>query len=146
VPREAALVPLAVFLLFAASLLPRGRADAPAPVTDLVALPGAAAADAAEVDAATLGKLARGERLRPEEAEALRGAIDRRVRRPEDRRAAAAALARAAGGEGAPGALVLRALDPPARAGGAAALLSSAYPDREEFVRAYRQALEEDRQ
>jgi hypothetical protein len=144
VPREAAFVPLAVFLLFAASLLPRARAEEPPPATTLVALPAPAEEGAVEVDAATLERLARGERLMPEEAEALRDAIERDVRRPEDRRAAEKALSRAAGGEGASGADVLRALKPAAAADREKGrLLASAYPDAIEFVRAYRQALED---
>ncbi len=141
VPREAAFVPLAAFLLFAASLLPRVREEAPPQGTGIVVLPAAAEDGAADVATATLEKLARGERLMPEEALALREAIERGVRRPEDRRAAEAALSRAEGGEGASGGEVLKALRPPAPGGGA--LLSSAYPGAEEFVRAYRQALEE---
>lgn len=141
VPREAALVPLAAFLLFAASLLPRAGEEAPAAATAVVVVPAPADEGGTEVAQATIERLARGERLRPEEAAALREAIDRGVRRPEDRRAAEAALSRAAGGEGASGAEVLKALRPPAPGGGA--LLANAYPDREEFVRAYRQALKE---
>jgi len=143
VPREAALVPLAAFLLFAASLLPRAQAEAPAAEPELVVLPGPAAAGAPEVDPQTLAKLAKGEKLKREEAEALREAIEREVRRPEERRAAEAALSRAQGGEGASGAEVLKALRPADRRGGM--IRASAYPDAEEFVRAYRQALSEDR-
>jgi hypothetical protein len=146
VPREAALVPLAVFLLFAASLLPRARAGEPPPATRLVAVPAPAEDGASEVDAATLERLARGERLKPEDALALREAIQRDVRRPEDRRAAEMALSRAAGGEGAAGAEVLDALRPAAADRQEGRLLASAYPDAEEFVRAYRRALEEDGQ
>jgi len=144
VPREAALVPLAFFLLFAAGLLPRSHEEARA--SAFVVAPAAAEQGAAEVDAATIEKLTRGQRLQPKETEALREAIDRQVRRPEERRAAKAALAKAAGGEGASGAEVLGALKPRVADARGGALLSSAYPEAEEFVRAYRRALEEDRQ
>ncbi len=141
-PRETALVPLALFLLFATGLLPAPREAAAEPPRFVVAA--VAEEDAvASADEATLEKLARGERLAPEEAEAVREAIERALRRPEERRAATAALARAAAGEGASGALVLEALEPRAAGPGGAALRASAYPEREEFVRAYRQALED---
>jgi len=144
VPREAALVPLAFFLLFAAGLLPRPREEKRA--SRFVVAPAAAEDGGAEVDAAMLEKLARAERLQPKEAEALREAIEREVRRPEERRAARAALAKAAGGEGASGAEVLRALEPRTADTKGGALLASAYPEATEFVRAYRRALEEDAQ
>ena len=145
VPREAALVPLALFLLFAAGLLPAPREEAPEE-TGFVVVAAEEGDSAAEADPATLEKLARGERLSPREAELLREAIEREVRRPEERRAANAALDRAAGGEGASGAEVLEALKPRVADVQGAALLASAYPESEEFVRAYRRALEEDRQ
>lgn len=145
VPREAAFVPLALFLLFAISLLPRSQEEAQG-TTVLVAVPGAAAEGAVAVDPATLSKLAREEPLTPKEAEELREAIERDVRRPEERRAAEAALAKALGGEGGAGAEVLSALGPRTADRGGGMLLSSAYPDEEDFVRAYRQALEEDGQ
>jgi hypothetical protein len=145
VPREAALVPLALFLLFAAGLLPAPREEASA-AAGFVVVAAEEGGSAAEADPATLERLARGERLTPREAELLREAIERGVRRPEERRAANAALDRAAKGEGASGAEVLEALKPRATDVQGAALLASAYPDAEEFVRAYRRALEEDRQ
>ena len=142
VPREAALLPLALFLLFATGLLPEPRATARA--EEFVVVPAAAEKGAPAADPDALGKLARGEPLTPQEAEALREAIERQVRRPEERRAAQAALAAAAGGEGASGAQVVEALQARAADRRGAALLASAYPESEEFVRAYRRALEED--
>ncbi len=142
-PREMALVPLALFLLFATGLLPAPREAAPEAPGFVVAPAAAETGTAAVADEATLEKLARGERLVPEEAEEVREAIERAVRRPEERRAAKAALARAAGGEGASGALVLEALKPRAADPRGAALLASAYPEEDEFVRAYRRALED---
>jgi len=142
VPREVALVPLALFLLFATGLLPASR-EAKPEAPGFVAAAAAAEAGAVAADEATLEKLARGERLAPEEAEAVREAIGRALRRPEERRAANAALDRAAGGEGVSGALVLEALKPRAADPKGAALRASAYPDQEEFVRAYRRALED---
>ena len=144
VPREAALVPLAVFLLFAAGLLPAPREEAPA--TPFVVAAAEEGDGVAEADPATLEKLVRGEPLSPREAELLREAIERAVRRPEERRAANAALDRAAKGEGAFRAEVLEALRPRAADPRGAALRASAYPDAEEFVRAYRRALQEDGQ
>ncbi len=145
VPRETALVPLALFLLFAAGLLPAPREETRAEAGFVVVAAGEGAS-AAEADAGTLERLARGERLAPIEAEALREAIERGVRRPEERRAARAALDRAIGGEGASGALVLEALKPRAADPKGAALRASAYPEALEFVRAYRRALQEDGQ
>ena len=137
-------MPLLLFLLFAAGLLPAAREEARAATFALV--PAAVAEGAAPADAATLEKLARGAKPTPKEAEAIREAIERAVRRPEERRAARAALDRAVSGEGASGAEVATALRPRAADVQGAALLASAYPESEEFIRAYRRALEEDRQ
>jgi hypothetical protein len=142
VPREAALLPLALFLLFAVGLLPGTREAAPA--TEFAVTAAASAEGAPAADPAALEKLARGEKLTPAEKEALREAIERDVRRPEERRAAQDALAAATRGEGASGAAVVEALKPRAADERGAALRASAYPDAEEFVRAYRRALEED--
>jgi hypothetical protein len=144
VPREVALVPLALFLLFAAGLLPAPRGEAREEA--FVVAPARAGGSAEAADAATIAKLARGEPLTPREAEALREAIERGVRRPEERRAALAALDRAAGGEGASGAVAAELLLPRAAGAEGAVLRAGAYPDAEEFVRAYRRALEEDGQ
>lgn len=145
VPREAALVPLALFLLFAAGLLPAPREEARAEA-GFVVVAAEEGDGAAAADAATIEKLARNEPLSPREAEALREAIERGLRRPEERRVARAALDRAVGGEGASGAEVAEALKPRAADPRGATLRASAYPDAIEFVRAYRRALEEDGQ
>jgi hypothetical protein len=144
VPREAALVPLAIFLLFAAGLLP-GPREEPREEAPFVVVAAEAVEGATPLDAATVEKLARRDPLAPHEAAALREAVERAVRRPEDRRAALGALDKAVGGEGASGAIVLEALNPrPADPSQGAMLRASAYPEALEFVRAYRRALEED--
>jgi hypothetical protein len=144
-PREAALVPMALFLLFAAGLLPEARAGGAerAPAFAVAVAPGGEGAPA-EAEALPLERLARGEPLAPREAEALREAIERGLRRPEERRAALLSLDRAARGEGEAAAEVAEALSGRGRRG--AALLPTAYPEAEEFVRAYRRALEEGRE
>jgi hypothetical protein len=148
VPKELGLVPMALFLLFAAGLLPAraARELGTAPSFAVVPLPGDAGAGTAEDAAAAIGKLVRGQPPAPEEAAAVRESVER-LRSPEERKAARAALERALAGERAAAEAVEEALRPraPAEDSGAA-LQPSAYPEAEAFVREYRRVLEEDRQ
>jgi hypothetical protein len=146
-PRETALVPLALFLLFAAGLLPAAPAPEPAPGFAVAAAGAGDGEEAAPVDAEAVERLARGVPPAPAEIEAMREALERQLRRPEERRAALAALERARRGEEGAGAAVAEALRPrPADPKKGAALLPSAYPEAEEFVHAYRRALQEGRE
>jgi hypothetical protein len=147
VPRELTLVPMALFLLFAAGLLPARtvRAEAPVPSFAVVAVPGAPGATPADA-AAAVEKLVRGQPPAPEEAEALRESVER-LHEPEERQAARAALERALAGANDAAETVREMLRPrAAEEMGGAALRPSAYPEAEAFVRDYRRALQEDRE
>jgi len=159
-PREAALLPAAAFLLFAAGLLPEARpARAATPVpAPLPALPasGAAPRDAAALDR-LVARLAEGETPDGAAVAILRDEIERAVARPEDRRAALEALDRAAGGDAGAAKEAARALDArmggagtqdgaspspgvaPAGDGGLGAV--AVYPDARELLGEYRRAL-----
>jgi hypothetical protein len=145
-PREAALVPAALFLVFAASLLPEAGA-APGKVRVVVAgagTDGAASAEApAAVDPADLDKLARGEPPAPAEAEKLREAVESRVNRPEERARAEAALDKALQGDRDAAAELARALARE-REGAAGLLQAGAYPEEVDFLREYRRARAEE--
>jgi hypothetical protein len=170
-PREGAFAPAALFLLFAASLLPVAKAEdaAPPPVAAAVAKAaarGAGRAPAPPADPAkALQALGRGERPDRGEEAALRAAIDRRMRRPEERRQAHAALDRALGGDAAAARQVSEKVSGGAAAsgpregaaGGEAEGVRGngegrrrsgvvAYPEFEEFLRDYRNAVVEARQ
>jgi hypothetical protein len=144
-PREAALVPVALFLVFAAGLLPEAGAGdartyvvAPAPAGGM-----AAATDEPppEIDDATLKELEQGRLTRPAE---LKEMLEHRLHRPEERKAARDALDRALRGdrEAARGvAETVRALRQ-ARRGGVTQ--AAAYPEEEEFLREYRRARAEE--
>jgi hypothetical protein len=160
-PREAALLPAALFLVFAAGLLPRGtRAETSAPAP--APLPGVAAAaetgPAEDVDD-LVAAIREGRALSPESAAVLADAVDRLLGNPEERRAALDALAKAAGGdaEGAEKAARLlearvggrgaaEATPGAARAGSAEAsgwMEATLYAEEQEFLRAYRRAVRE---
>ncbi len=126
-PREAAAVPAALLVVFAAGLLPSVQADEKSERTAMSS--DAAAASAAvrglaatkkpvEPDAATKKRLARGEAPKTAAARArLREAIERTVRRPEDRRAARAKLQRALDGDAQAARELARMLDDATGAG-----------------------------
>ena len=107
IPREIPLVPVALFLLFGAGLLPQARSEGPGTVPAAAAVDSKAApglmSDAAGFDEEAL-RIAR-ERLEagsppaPGEQAALREYLERRLHRPEERREAAEALERASRGE-----------------------------------------------
>jgi hypothetical protein len=104
-PREIGFVPGALFLLFAAGLLPAVAGAAPvstvaSPSAAAPSIEGAGAAAAPDVDA-EVARLARGEA--PGEAAKVRAAIDAGLHRPEDRAAAHDALEKALSGDAAAG-------------------------------------------
>jgi hypothetical protein len=148
-PREAALVPLALFLVFAAGLLPEaGAGEAGRVVTVIVPGGGTGGTDEAsapvpEIDDATLRELEQGRLARPAELEEM---LEHRLHRPEDRQAARDALDRARLGDRAATrdvAETVRALRH-ARRGGVTHVV--AYPEEEKFLSEYRRArAEEDR-
>jgi hypothetical protein len=161
-PREAGLVPAALFLLFAAGLLPEAVASpgVPAPRARPAqgAPTGAAAVPRPEEPppdaAAAVERLAAGSAPAPEDVEPLREAIRRGLHTPEERARAAEALDRAKGGDAAAAREVARALSgrggvvapaPPPESPGAApggvGGAAVAYPEEEEFLLAYRRAL-----
>lgn len=144
-PREAALVPVALFLVFAAGLLPEAGAAA-ARTFVVVPAPGggsgaAAEAPPAEIDDATLRELEEGRVSRPVE---LREMLEQRLHLPQERKAARAALERAETGDRAAArdvAETVRALRRASRGGVTRAV---AYPEEEEFLREYRRARAEE--
>jgi len=179
-PREAAAVPAALLLVFAAGLLPDARADGGKRGT---AMPSEAASegrslpppeDAPRPDEDARRRIAHGEL--PEEPEArrdLREALERHLRRPEDRRAARAKLARAEEGDAQAARDLGRMLDealgdreredpaadggkpsgapgPPSDGAGASAdaagvvRTAAVYPDEAGFLREYRRARAEE--
>jgi len=75
----------------------------------------------------------------------LREAIEHGLRRPEDRRDARVALERARQGDAEAAPAVAEALRPREEARTGPVLLVSAYPEVEEFVRAYRHALQQEK-
>jgi hypothetical protein len=141
-PREAALVPVALFLVFAAGLLPEAGAAAEARTYVTVVAPagGASAATEApppEIDEAVLKQLEEGRLTQSAE---LREMLEQRLHRPEERHAAREALDRALRGDRAAAGDVagtVRALRQ-ARRGGVTR--AAAYPEEEEFLREYRRA------
>jgi len=147
-PREAALVPVALFLVFAAGLLPEAGAGGAEPVATVIVPAGGSGGTEAsvpppEIDDATLRELEEGKLAR---TAALREMLERRLHRPEDRKAARDALDRALEGDRAAArgvAETVRALRQ-ARSGGV--MQAAAYPEEEEFLKEYRRArAEEDR-
>jgi hypothetical protein len=146
-PREAALVPAALFLMFAAGLLPEARGDA-APVREAVALPvvavGLGGGEVPDVSE-TLEKMALGTLLDEEQLEELRQAIDRTLHRPEDRAIAKETLERAAAGDEAAALEILRRLGAREEAAaGPGAVSVTAYPDARELLLEYRRNLSEE--
>jgi hypothetical protein len=144
-PREAALVPLALFLIFAAGLLPEAGAGEARTFRTVVAPAGGMAAATAgpppEIDDATLLRLEQGKLARPA---ALREMLEHRLHRPEDRKAARDALGRALKGDrvAARGvAETVRALRQAQRGG---VTRAAAYPEEEEFLKEYRRARAEE--
>ena len=170
VPREATLLPAALFLLFAVGLVPGARGDEapaarPASAVEVPVAGAAAHAPAKPIPdvSPAVARLAKGEAPRAEDAGDLRDAIERGVRRPEDRRSALEALSRAEGGDGAASKEVAGALKGlvGARGGDENAAPESqdgtvgpgeassgrargvVYPGQQEFLRAFRRALSE---
>ncbi len=158
-PREIGYLPAALFVLFAAGLVP---AAAPVATVPTVATAAETPSAAAPADASpALAKLAAGEAVTEADRAALLAAIDRTLPRPEERARARAALAEALGGEGAAAGDLERMLrgsggagrppaPPEARegSGGADAASRGAvavapYPDEREFLLAYRRHLAE---
>ena len=165
-PREVALVPAALFLLFAVGLLPRANGEpdpAEATAEPVVSMSGEALAGAAppkDVSAA-VARLARGETPRASEVADLRRAVEHTLFSPEERSAALGELARAAEGDGTAAKRVAKILTA-ARGGGAAdetsapvtpepvtdgsgAAAVTVYPKHRELVLAYRRALAEEK-
>lgn len=143
-PREAALVPAAFFLLFAAGLLPAAGAAQP-PSRRLVVVPagsgaGGAGAEAVEVDPEALRELLEGQAPDPARAEQLDAAIEG-LHRPEERKAARDALERAQAGDAGAARDLARTLRNGYEEGGGGLLQGSAYPEATEFVRQYRRAV-----
>jgi hypothetical protein len=158
-PREITLVPAALFLVFAAGLLPAGGGDTPvAPAAAPAATPvaeGAGAEAPPDVDA-DVARLKRGEA--PSEAAKVRAAIEKGLHRPEDRAEAQGALEKALKGDAAAGRELAAKLE--ALQGGAGdtdravaseprapvrpddgGVSATPYTDRIVLVRAYRRAL-----
>jgi len=147
-PREAAFVPAALFLIFAAGLLPESRGEA-APEREAVAftpveavgMRGGEAPDVSE----TLEKMALGTHLDEAQLEELRQAIDRTLHRPEDRAAAKETLEKAAAGDEAAALEILRRLGAREEAAaGPGAVSVTAYPDAQELLLEYRRNLSEE--
>ena len=144
-PREVALVPLALFLVFAAGLLPEaGAGEARTLLTVAAPAGGMAAATAGsppEIDDTILKDLEQGRLTRPAE---LREMLEHRLHRPEDRKAARDALDRALKGDRAAArdvAETARALRQAKRGG---VTRAAAYPEEEEFLKEYRRARAEE--
>jgi hypothetical protein len=165
-PREATWVPLALFCVFAAGLLPEAGATAPAPPRDFVLRETAGAAGTgageppAEIAPQTLERLRAGAAPVGPEVQRVRDALERRLHRPEDRARARDALERALEGDGAAAQEIARTIEgleagavapageepgaaPAARDGGESGALvrPSAYPEAEAFLRDYRRGL-----
>ena len=166
-PRETALLPAALFLLFAAGLLPEAQGAPDAGSFVAVAAPqtvagngeAAQAGDAPPDTAALLEALAKGE-LSPTDARALQNVLDAALARPEERARLQDLLRRAEGGDRAAAREVAAALDRArggaggneGAAGGTASEAFSAraaddapppalYPAKQDLVRAYYRAL-----
>ena len=144
-PREAALIPLALFLVFAAGLLPEaGAGEARTFLTVVAPAGGPAAATAGpppEIDDAILKELEQGRLSRPAD---LREMLEHRMHRPEDRKTARDALDRALKGDRSAArgvAETVRALRQ-ARRGGVTR--AAAYPEEEKFLQEYRRARAEE--
>ncbi len=166
-PRETALLPAALFLLFAAGLLPEAKAAQDARGFVAVAAPQTVAGsgdaapdgDASPDTAALLDALAKGE-LTPADARALQSALDAAIARPEERARLQDLLRRAEGGDRAAAREVAAALDRArggsggggdAAAGSASEAFSARaadgapppalYPEKQHLIRAYYRAL-----
>jgi hypothetical protein len=147
-PREVAVVPAALFLLFAAGLLPEAGAPPAAPGFTVVVDSSGAGTEVfvppLEIGEEGLRRLEQGAPPADAEAVALREALEHRVHRPEDRRAAHAALERALQGDAAAAREVARTIRATreAKTGGLTQVV--AYPEAEEFLREYRRARAEE--
>jgi hypothetical protein len=145
-PREAALVPVALFLVFSAGLLPAAGAGAPGPVTAVIVPAGGAGGTEAsapppEIDEATLRELEEGKLAR---TAALREMLERRLHRPEDRKAARDALDRALEGDRAAAKGVAETVRALRRARGGGVMRAAAYPEEEKFLKEYRRVRAEE--
>jgi len=170
-PREATLLPAAAFLLFAAGLLPAAKTEAAsaasvATTADSSEAPAAAGADASnqtdatpEDLAAVVRKLAAGTPLADQEHADAKLAVERGLRRPEDRDSAREALERARGGDTEAAGEAARALaglagidvapttarpadgDASAAASTRGAWIAVVYRDHQAYLREYRTAL-----
>jgi len=151
-PREAGLLPVALFLLFAATLIPAG--GEPAPVIAVPADGGEKSAQKTPSEGdpeAAAERLEEGRALSPDEKRSVEEAIEAAFARPEER-ARARELLEAAGGDAAArerlGEALLKgagALGEQSRSGAidgggveVDARLASPYPDHWEYLRAYR--------
>ena len=147
-PREAALVPAALFFVFAAGLLPEAGAQA-VPRTTIVSVESGgigtgAFAPAAEIDPEVLERFEKGETLDEETQQALREALERRAHRPEERAAAREAFQRALQGDTeAAKALAAKVRDKRRRETGGVTQ-ADAYPGEAKFLREYRRARAEE--
>jgi hypothetical protein len=162
-PRSAALAPAALFVLFAAGLLPERTEDGRAGATVHVAGTSSAAGAGEPLPdvSAAVARLERGAAPTAAEEAGLREAIARGLHRPEERGAARRALDHATEGDGAAARRVARALrarlggrgglpveeigaPEPGAAGADGGLLRAvAYPEARELITAYRRALAE---
>jgi hypothetical protein len=172
VPREAALAPVALFGVLALGLVPAAGATQPGEDAAgyAASAPARPAADGRgdvpvpELPDETIARLARGGAPAPAEVARMQAALDRDAHRPEDRRAAADDLARAAEGDAEAARRVAARLE--AARGGrvagdafaegdatpvapdappeGAALQVTAYPEAAAFLGAYRRALLEE--
>jgi hypothetical protein len=145
-PREAALVPVALFLVFAAGLLPEaGAGDARTYVTAPASAGGMSAATDApppEIDDATLRELVEQGRLtRPAEVKEM---LEHRLHRPEERKAARDALDRALRGDRTAAQGVAETVRSLRRAKRGGVTRAAVYPEEEEFLREYRRARAEE--
>ena len=156
-PREAGLLPVALFLLFAAGLLPSGSGDDDALVVAVAEdpEPGESKPESPRGDPdAAASRLDESRPLATAERKAIERAIEAAFARPEERRRARAELTKAAGGdaaaaerlgdalvEGAGALLGEPALSRPEAAGDAEneieARMNSPYPQEYEYLRAY---------
>jgi hypothetical protein len=153
-PRDAGLVPVALFLLFTATLIPaRGAAEPGLPLAAQPAESAPSEPSPGEPDAAAK-RLAGSDALGPAQQREVERAIEAAFARPEERAAARAELVKAAGGDATArerlGAALLEgagALGEPgtSRTGTTSAdearpdaRLASPYPEEYEYLRAYR--------
>lgn len=165
VPRELSLLPAALFLLFAAGMIPAASRDV-APAARSASTAAAEAAGSVEPPPDVSGAVARMERGDApdgDEAARIEEAIERALHLPEERRDALGALKRALAGDGAAAKRVAEELNRaavggrgetgnravrgplPVAVGARGGAAAAAYPELRELVLAYRRGLVEKR-